>query len=146
MQLLKLVLAVAVLGYGYHAWHVHKNGDATLATTSARSAPGSSGFMPVAMPEGSSRNTVLILAPINCPSSDAKRADVLAESLTRRGIPNIRSSSYSLRIANPSEAEQANMKRAGDVLGGGIPAVFVNGMGKSNPSIDEVAAEYARTR
>jgi hypothetical protein len=37
------------------------------------------------------------------------------------------------------------MERAVDVLKGEIPAVFINGMGKSNPTAEEVAAEYQRT-
>jgi len=37
------------------------------------------------------------------------------------------------------------MKRTQAVLAGEIPAVFINGMGKSNPTADEAAAEYQRT-
>ena len=40
----------------------------------------------------------------------------------------------------------AAFKRTSVVMEGEIPAVMMNGMGKSNPTLDEVLAEYERTR
>jgi len=36
--------------------------------------------------------------------------------------------------------------RAVAILNGEIPAVFINGVGKANPSAEEVLAEFERTR
>lgn len=98
------------------------------------------------MPDGAKANTVLILAPVDCPSDAAQRADALSEELARLGIPNIRSSSYSSNITDPTEEQKAGVERAVSVLNGEIPAVFINGMAKANPTVEEVAFEYERTR
>jgi hypothetical protein len=98
------------------------------------------------MPEGLQRNKVLILAPLNCPSSGAKRADALADRLTQMGIPYERGNSYLLHTSAMTTEQQFRLKHTTDVLGGEVPAVFVNGMGKSNPSADEVAAVYRSTQ
>lgn len=60
-------------------------------------------------------------------------------------IPNERGNSFTLHVRNPTAAQQSAMKSAESVLAGEIPAVFINGMGKSNPSAEEVAGEYERT-
>jgi hypothetical protein len=96
------------------------------------------------MPDGARPNTVIILAPENCPSEAAQRADSLASRLTEAGISNIRSSSYSTNIADPTKDQQAAVERAVKVLNGEVPAVFVNGMAKANPSFDDVVSEYRR--
>lgn len=75
-----------------------------------------------------------------------QRADALSERLNRLGIPNVRSASYSVNRNDPSAEQKAGLDRAVGVLNGEIPAVFVNGMAKANPSAEEVAAEYARTK
>ena len=63
-----------------------------------------------------------------------------------RSIPVVRSSQYSASSDGSDSAAQANVQRAVSILNGPIPAVFVKGMGKANPSADEVIAEYQRTR
>jgi hypothetical protein len=139
--LVKLLLVLCVAVGVHHFWAKHQ---AVMSTPMAyQASPGE--FVHTAMPGGAKPNTVLILAPLNCPSLAAKRADSLAQRLTRMGIPNSRGNSFSLRVNNPSAEAQAEMKRAADVLQGEIPAVFINGMGKANPSAEEVATVYRRT-
>jgi hypothetical protein len=85
---------------------------------------------------------VLVFAPLNCPSDGAKRADAMAERLTALGIPNIRTSQYQasgLRAGQKELMEHTNV-----VMSGTIPVVIIDGMGKSNPSMDEIASEYRR--
>ena len=98
------------------------------------------------MPDGTPPNAVVILAPLNCSSEEAQRADYLAAALERQRIPVVRSSQYSASSDGSDSAAQANVQRAVSILNGPIPAVFVKGMGKANPSADEVIAEYQRTR
>jgi len=143
MRVLKLMAIIGATGLAVHAWHGHAHRPVNYGTASAQPSP--NGFIATAMPEGAQANTVLILAPVNCPSKEAQRADALSRKLTGMSVPNKRANSFSLKIDNPSPEQQAGMRRAADVLGGEIPAVFVNGMGKSNPTADEVAAEYERT-
>ncbi|TAK90384.1 MAG: hypothetical protein EPO06_08895 [Burkholderiaceae bacterium] len=146
MQILKMLMLVGVLGLGYHFWSGHQNSSFKQTQAMAHAEPSPNGFIPTAMPEAARQNTVLILAPLNCPSAAAKRADALAEALTRRGIPNTRGASFAAHIQNPTEEDKASLTRASTVLSGEIPAVFINGMGKSNPSADDVAAEFERTK
>ena len=142
MSFLKLLMLIGVLGFAYHQWDAHQ--QAKMLATYAQASPG--GFIPTAMPDEAKPGTVLILAPVNCPSDAAQRADHLADQLGRMGIPTLRSSHFSASVSNPSDEAQANLQRATSVLNGTIPAVFINGMGKANPSVDEVVAEYKRTK
>jgi len=105
-------------------------------------AQSANGFIPATMPAGANTNTVMILAPLNCPSEGAQRAILLEAQLTHLGIPNVRTSHYSINIKNPTQEQQDAVQRALNVLNGEIPAVFINGMAKSNPTIDEVVSEY----
>ena len=103
------------------------------------------GFIEVVMPDNAKEDIVIIFAPPNCPREAGQRARALNERLTQLDIPNVMSSSYSLRFNESSEAFQAKLKRTAAIMEGEIPAVLINGMGKSNPTAEEVAAEYERT-
>jgi hypothetical protein len=140
MGFAKWLIVLAALGFGYHLWQQHQ-AHALMAGVSA--SPG--GFVPTAMPDGVQPDTVLILAPVNCPSDAARRADALADELKRMGVPAVRGDRFALSVANPSDEQKAEADRAVAVLNGTIPAVFVNGMGKANPSAQEVADEWRRT-
>ena len=132
------ILVVAIIGAaGYQAWHRHK-----AAAEEVDNTPSAGAFVSVEMPDGAQRNKVVILAPLNCPSDAAKRADALSARLTEMGIPNERSNTYALHYNTTSAETQVRIRHTQDVLGGKIPAVFVNGLGKDNPSADEVVAVY----
>ena len=143
MGFIRLILVLGAVYFGYRWWTGHD----VLATFSTETvvAESPNGFLPVAMPDGAMANTVIILAPLNCPSDAAVRADELSRRLTRMGIKNVRSNSYNARVDNATPEQRAALKRATDVLNGVIPAVFINGMGKANPTAEEVAGEYRRT-
>jgi len=132
MKVLPVLAVIAVAGVGYHYWDKNKADDVV---------PSPNGFVPVAMPDDSRPNTVIILAPLNCPSDAAQRAESLSERLTSSGIPNVRSDSFT-----SSDADQQRVDRTLKVLNGEIPAVFVNGMAQSNPTAEQVVAEFRRTR
>jgi hypothetical protein len=51
-----------------------------------------------------------------------------------------------MKVNKASAEERARIEHTVAVLNGDIPAVFVNGMGKSNPSAEEVAEVYRRTQ
>lgn len=149
MGLARLLILVGLIGYGIHWWNGRQaDAAATASATAGTSGEGSSasGFIPAAMPDGTPPNAVVILAPLHCSSEEAQRADSLAAELERLRIPVVRSSQYSASSNGSDSAGQADLKRAISILNGQVPAVFVNGMGKANPSADEVIAEYQRTR
>lgn len=140
MSWTRILLLLAVLGFAANWW---KNHDTTSTGAAQKN---SNGFISVVMPDGASPNSVVILAPIDCPSDAAQRADNLSSRLTASGIPNIRSSSYAVNITEPTDEQNAAMQRSVAVLNGEIPAVFVHGMGKANPTAEEVIAEYKRKK
>jgi len=144
MKLIKFALILGV-GYGGYLWWTGQDAlHPFAAKITAEASP--SGFLPVAMPDGAGDNTVVILAPLNCPSDAAVRADELSSRLTRLGIANVRQNRYQSSAVNATSEQRAALDRAVNVLNGEIPAVFINGMGKANPTTEEVAAEYERTR
>lgn len=141
--MLRFFVVVGCLIFAFQFWKKHDVPWRSYTNVSQES-PG--GFQPVLMPDGAKDNEVLIFAAVNCPHEEAQRADALAEDLTRKGIPNRRSSSFSLNLKEPTAELQAAVKRTTDVMNGTIPAVFINGMAKANPTLDEVVAEYERTK
>jgi hypothetical protein len=145
MRVLYVLAIIAAAGFARHVWHGHAQRHAELAMAQAQAQPSPNGFVATAMPEGAAADTVLVLAPVNCPSQAARRADALARKLTEMHIPNQRSNRFALRVSNPTPEQRNAMQSATDVLRGEIPAVFINGMGKSNPTAEEVVAEYERT-
>lgn len=138
--IIRVLIAVAVLGFGFHWWSQRSE---RLAITRAMDP---SGFLPVPMPASAERDTVLIFAPVNCPKEAAQRAAALAEKLTNAGIPNLRTSVYPAQAFEPTPENHAAYKRLNVVMTGEIPIALINGMGKANPTADEVVSVYYRTR
>ena len=139
MSMGKWILVVAVLGGGAHAWQVHQR---AALTKKLQASADSYGFVPVLLANGAPQNTAVILAALNCPSAQAKRADAMAARLSELGIPNARANNYS--VANVTREQAALMEQTSAVLGGEIPVVIVNGRAKANPTVDEVISEYRR--
>lgn len=135
-----LLLVVAGLAGAYNWWSKR----APTADIAVEAEAG--GFIPVEMPSGIPRNMVLVLAPPNCPSEQAQRAEALIRELTDIGIPVKRGSSFSFDLENPSREQRAAVDRTVAVFKQGAPAVFINGMGMSNPSTSQVVAVYRSTR
>lgn len=135
MSIVRFLVLIAAIGLAVKWW----NGRGPDLASAEKSV---NGFVSAAMPDGVGENTVVILAPVNCPSDAAQRADALAAELTRMGIPNVRSSSYAANINDPTPAQEKSLKLAVEVLNGPIPAVFLNGKAKANPLLSEVVAEY----
>lgn len=137
---LRLLLVIALLGGGYQLWGEYREHRAIRAMMSPN------GFLPVPMPPNAAPGTVLVFAPINCTREAAQRARALAQELTQLGIPNVQTSSYAAASFEPTPEALASYQRLHKVMTGEIPIALVNGMGKANPSVADVAAEYARTR
>ncbi|TDU32444.1 hypothetical protein DFR24_1841 [Panacagrimonas perspica] len=139
MSLARLLVIVALIAGGMQWWNQRRDEKAMQALAT----PG--GFLPVPMPDGTPANTVLVFAPLNCPREGAQRAKALAQSLADRGIPVVKTDHYAAQAFEPNPETEAAFKRLNVVMTGEIPIVLVNGMGKANPSADEVGAEFRRT-
>ena len=131
-----LILACGLYG-AYQLWP-ERDALAGVATSA-------NGFVPVEMPGGVARGSVLVLAPRNCPSEQAQRTETLIRELLRAGIPVVRGDAFSFDLAEPTPEQMAGIDRAVDVFKRGSPAVFVNGMAMSNPSAAQTVAEYRAT-
>jgi hypothetical protein len=139
VSIAKFVLIAGLTVAAGLSWRNHKHSgfeQSVLATAD------SNGFVRVLMPDGAQSDTVLILAALNCPSYAARRADDLARRLTEKGIPNTRSNQAHFTFDRRSADQIDRLNRSSVVGNGEIPAVFINGMGRANPTADEVAAEY----
>jgi len=139
-----ILLLVLGLAGGYNWWVKRTTVDDSVANLASHRD--SDGFVSVEMPGGTPRNTVLVLAPPNCPSEQAQRAEALVQALQAQGIPVQRGSSISFDLMDPSAEQRAALDRTVEVFKQGAPAVFINGMGMSNPNLAQVAAVYEKTR
>ncbi len=88
----------------------------------------------------------MIFAPDNCPREGSQRAAALVQQLSELGIANVRTSRYGAQVFEPNPEIEASFRRLNVVMNGEIPIVLINGMGKANPSVDQVVAEYWRTQ
>lgn len=138
MRILVILLLFCGL-YGAYQWWQDRSPSIEVAASS-------NGFVPVEMPAGVGRNSVLVLAPRNCPSEQAQRTEALVQALARQGIAVVRGDSFSFDAADPTPEQMAGMDRAVEVFRRGAPAVFVNGMAMSNPTAAQTIAEYRATR
>ena len=138
MRIAMMLMLLCALYGAYQLWP--KAGPLAEVATSAN------GFVPVEMPGGVSRGSVLVLAPRNCPSEQAQRTEMLVQELARQGIPVVRSDAFSFDLADPTAEQMAGVDRAIEVFKRGAPAVFVNGMAMSNPTAAQTVAEYRARR
>ncbi|HET6827655.1 MAG TPA: hypothetical protein VFH35_03165 [Ramlibacter sp.] len=133
MSWVKIVLVAAVGAGAYHYWKGEKPAPQQVAAASA------SGFVTLPGDSGPLSKGVHVIAAENCPEEAAQRADRLADQLAKAGLPVQRGhqASFNLGNAGPAAAQQISA-----VMNGELPIVFVHGKAKSNPSLDEVLAEY----
>jgi hypothetical protein len=139
MSIGKWVLAAAAVGGGVHVWQSHQH---AVQNRKLQAAADSYGFVPILVAGGAPQNTAVILAALNCPSAQAKRADAMASRLTELGIPNSRENNY--RVGNVTRDQSALIEQTSAVLGGEVPVVIVNGKAKANPSVEDVVSEIRR--
>ncbi len=140
MTILRLFIIIALIGTGIHFWRERHEQMELRALTSIN------GFLPVPMPLGASHNTVLIFAPLNCPREGSQRANTLVQKLTDAGISVLKTDHYGSQAFEPNPEIEAGFKRLNTVMTGELPIVLINGMGKANPSIEEVVSEFRRTQ
>jgi len=141
----KLLLAAVILAGAYQHWRKTERATRESGEHAAEGRAGSSvrGFVPLPAFAGSSGRAVVIFAPENCPEDAGRRADALADSLGRSGVPVSRLSHVSFTM---TDADPSTVQRINAVMTGTIPIVVVRGRAKANPSLDEVLAEYSAAR
>jgi hypothetical protein len=137
MSIIKLLFLLALVGFGYQYWTKHHQG--LPWNTAAAVSDSQNGFVSLPPVTGASARDVLVIAAENCPHEAAQRADELARQLSRAGIPVTRLHQANFSIENN---DSSVMDKVLSVMNGPLPIVFVAGKAKSDPSIEEVIAEY----
>lgn len=137
MSVLKIIIAAIALTVGYKEWNRHQSQvEAQPAVQVA-----DTGFIPLPLPKIGSPGRVVVFAPDNCSREEGRKSDELVRELERQKIPHVRSNTAQFEAADP-----ASFGKLQGVMSGKAPIVFINGRGKSNPSLPEVLAEYQRAR
>ena len=141
MNIIRILLVVGIAGGGYTAFNQYRCNVVQGASGAASSANGFASLPPV---DGQCSRKVYVLAAKNCPGEDAKRADRLAADLSRKGIPVERTNSARFSLSSPLESDVRT--RLSQIMEGPLPTVFIDGRAKSNPSVDDVIAEFRGKR
>jgi hypothetical protein len=136
MNALKILVVLALLGFGYHQWSQRER------STAAAAAPSNSTFITLPVVADANPTRVMVIAAEDCPEAAARRADELAERLARDGIPVTRTHNVSFPAVNGAD----ELQRVNRVMQGELPIVIVHGRAKANPTLDEVLAEYRASR
>jgi len=101
--------------------------------------PSSTEFVQVPLPEEFPPNQVVVSGLLDCPNS-GKNTRAMIDKMTEAQIPYQHITSFSLSNTD----DWAGIQRLNEILKRGGPVVFVHGKAKSNPTPDEVIAEYRR--
>jgi len=136
MRLLKLAVLVCAVAVAYHYWRKHHPPDAD-AYAAVPSSANKNGFVELAPNNNAPLGLVLIVAPPDCPSDEARRADELQELLAAEGIPSRRTETLGFAFEGTEDVDQFNL-----IMTGKMPVVFVNGRAKNDPRVAEIVAEY----
>ncbi|WP_457281091.1 hypothetical protein [Polaromonas sp. P5_D5] len=139
MSFIKILIVLGLAGFGYQYWTKHREGQPVVASTGSAGSSGSNGFVALPGTSSTASNAVQVIAAEDCPEEAAQRANSLAEQLSGKGIPVTRTHSISFTVTS---GDAADAQRISSIMSGELPIVLVRGKAKSNPSLDEVVAEY----
>lgn len=127
MSLLKIVFAGSlVVWLGLTAWE-------------RVTAPSTTEFVTVPTPDEVPPDRVVITGLLNCPQT-GKNTQALITKMTEAQIPYQHITQFG--FANTDD--WAGLQRLNEIIKRGGPVVFVHGKAKSNPTPDEVIAEFRR--
>ena len=140
MNGIKALIALSIAGGAYAHWKHHHPSHRDAVDLSTGS-PGS--FVSLPPVDGQRDRTVFVIAAQNCPHDAAQRADHLADALSRQGIPVERTNQAHFHFTSQPTSE--TIDRISAVMNGPLPVVFIDGRAKSNPSLDEVAAQFRQS-
>jgi len=136
------IVAFFALCFAGYQWHKSIQ-EKRIFVQDIKSRTDQYGFLDISdnLPESKG---IVIVAPVNCPSQQAKIADYLVTELNKQNIPATRTNSYNFRQKNNMSEREINqmIKRVDYVRTMAPPQVFVNGKIKSNPSLEDIKKEW----
>ena len=145
------------LGWAFGIWLAYGviSGDYDFRTrwpfapsgASTAQANPSAPFEQVVMPTGLPADTVWIFSHRDCPTPDRRRAETLAAELQRLGIPHVYEDEANFSGLDQQTEKSPEWQQTRRLMeSGAYPVVMLDGVGKANPALDEVIAEYRRFR
>jgi hypothetical protein len=137
MNIIRLLIMIGIAVGGYTYWKEHRE---NIAQVNSGPEVSENGFAVLPPADGQTAGTVFVVAAQNCPHEEAQRADRLAEDLSQKGIPVERIHDVHFSLTSPPD--RLVMERMSLIMNGPLPIVFVNGSAKSNPSFEDVVAEF----
>lgn len=136
MNIVKILVALGIVGSGFHLWNQHQSNVALAAVLATADAYG---FVDLPAAEGQSADTIYVVAAQNCPHEAAQRADRLARDLGDKGFPVVRTNAVNFSTRG-IDADGA--KRLNAIMNGPLPIIFVHHKAKSAASTEDVVAEF----
>src|SRR4051812_23254610 len=140
MKFILTLVVIALAAGGYNYWKHRSN--RVVPVVSSPSVESDRGFAAMPQVEGQNARTVYVVAAQNCPREEGQRTDRLAADLARRGIPVDRT--HSAQFSFNAQPDNVVMETINKIMAGPLPVVFVRGRAKSNPSLEEVVAEFSQ--
>lgn len=143
-KLIFLAILIAIFAF-------YKDGSKPVNTagsndTSAENIDLGNGFVNVFMPDGSNPNEALVLTPIHCTSEEVAMGKKLEEDLKAAGVPVSRAENFDISVDNATEDQKAAINQSVELFKSDYPIVFLNGYGKSRPTVAEVLEVYKLTK
>ena len=136
MSLSKIFVGVCLVATVYH--FVQK-GRERVALSKIK--PDEYGFVALSAPHNAPADKVFIVAPANCPKPAGRRADALERSLTRAGVPYVRTDRANFSYTTPVEDALRET-----VMQGEWPIVFIASHVKNSPDATDIISEYKLVR
>ena len=141
-----ILLAVLIAIFAFYK-QGHKSSDsAENNNTSAENIDVGHGFVKVFMPDGSNPNVALVLTPIHCTSEEVAMGKKLEEDLKAAGVPVSRAENFDISVDNATEDQKIAINQSVELFKSDSPIVFLNGYGKSRPTVAEVLEVYKLTK
>ena len=85
----------------------------------------------------------MVIAAQHCTQDAARRADSIAQDLAKMGLPVIRHHAVQCSFSSLADTVAQQFTSA---MEGPMPIVFVRGRAMSDPTLDEIVAEFNASR
>lgn len=138
---MRILLTIVIIGLAYKGYlYWEERQQMQQFNQAAANSP--YGFVSVLPASVDQPRQVLVLAPANCPSDQARRAEQLVAELNRHGIPAKREQSISFHTGTPDNNTKQLIRNTQQVLSSEGPPIIIGRTGKAAASLDEIIGQY----
>lgn len=144
-KLIFLIILIAIFAYSKHRSQF--GSISNINDTSVKSIDVGNGFVRAYMPDGANPNEALVLTPINCTAEEVMMGKKLEEDIKAAGVPARRADGFNISVNNNTDNQKTMINKSVELFqSGAAPLVFINGYGKSRPTVGEVLTVYKLTK